>query len=79
MGETVRLIEKFDRDSTWLAKNLEELREEYAGKYVAVKDKKVVDSDSEMETLLKRLKDEGINPSNIPINYVSKEPTELLL
>lgn len=71
-------LEKFYEDWMFINNMLKELREEHPNKFIAVKSKKIIDSDSNLESLLKRLKEKGLNPSEIPIEFISKEP-ELLI
>lgn len=53
-----RLIEAMEasrRDRLWFYDHLDELRTEYLGKWVAIKDTKVIDADGDHDRLFKRI------------------------
>ena len=72
-------IEDFNRDMDWISENQERLRKKYANKYIAVMKRKVIDSASDLQILIQKLKEKGISPSEIPIEYISETPTRLIL
>lgn len=72
-------LRKFSNDMDWISKRQAMLRKKFAGKYIAVAGSKVIDSDPELETLLKRLKEKGQDPSQIPIEFISPDPPRLIL
>ncbi|MEM2173229.1 MAG: hypothetical protein QXS66_08360 [Thermoproteota archaeon] len=41
--------------------------------------KKVLDSDTDLSVLLERLKHKGFKPSQLLVQFVSKEPVEAIL
>lgn len=77
--EILRGIKEFSRDMDWLSKKHEELRKEFADKYIAIMNRRVIDSDPDLQKLLRRLKESGKNPSEIPVEFISKEPQRLIL
>jgi len=54
----------------WLTKHYEELRKRYKNRYVAIKDKKIVMDDSDIERLIKRLQQEHYNLQDITIEFM---------
>ncbi len=71
-------IERYMSDFILISDRLEELRKKYPGQYITVKEGKIVDSDKDLETLLRRLEEKGIDPSKTAIDYISEKP-ELLI
>jgi len=72
-------LKDFSRDMDWIYENQDQLRKEYPNKYVAVMNLKVIDSDPDLQNLIRKLKEKGKNPGEIPIEYISEEPTRLIL
>ena len=82
MGDETKILtelKEFCKNIDWLDERLEKLRKEYPNQYVAVKNFTVADYDSNLQNLLRRLKEKGLNPSEIPIEFISKEPLRLIL
>jgi len=77
--EILLRLEKFSEDVDWISKKQAMLRKKFAGKYVAVAGYRVIDSDSKLEALLKRLKEKGEDPGQIAIEFISPEPPRLIL
>jgi hypothetical protein len=59
-------------DLEWFTSNKEDLLTQYDMKFVAFCDKKILDSDADLEKLLTRLKRKGIDTSRVLIEFVSK-------
>ena len=41
--------------------------------------RRIIDVDSELRTLIRRLREKGIDPGEIAIEFISEEPTRLIL
>ena len=78
-GQVLEGLKDFRRDMDWIYENQDQLRKKHPDKYVAVMNQKVIDFDSDLKTLIYRLKEKGKNPSEIPIEYISQEPIRLIL
>lgn len=63
-------FEKLKDNFVWFYSNYEGLKREYSNQYVAVKDKGQIDSDCDLESLLKRLNLSDCDES-IAIEYVN--------
>jgi hypothetical protein len=72
-------LEKFSDDEDWISEKQTTLRKKFADKYIAVVGNRVIDSDSRLDVLLKRLKKRGDDPSQIAIEFISLEPPRLIL
>jgi len=70
--EIVQMIINGQKDLEWFNTNLERLKSEYDNMFVAFADKKIIDSDSVLDNLISKLKNKGIDISNIFIEFVSK-------
>lgn len=69
----------FNKDFQWFLRSREELLLKYEDKWVAIYSKKVLDSDENLTTLVKRLKAKGLQPEQILIQFLPKEPIEAIL
>jgi predicted DNA-binding protein (UPF0278 family) len=74
----LKAIESFMADWIMIGERLDELRKRYPDKYVAAKNGKIVDSDEDLDALLSRLEEKGIDPSRTPVEFISRKP-ELLI
>ena len=80
MPEDVAIaLTDFNKDFQWFLRSREELLLKYEDKWVAIYTKKVLDSDENLTTLVKRLKAKGLQPEQILIQFLSKEPIEAIL
>ena len=61
MGEKQILqgLREFSEDMDWICEKQATLRKKFTNKYIAVIGRQVIDSDSELETLLRKLKEKG--------------------
>lgn len=62
-------FEKIRENFEWFQSHHEILKEEYESQYVAIKDRKVLDSDNDLERLVKRLDIKNYDKS-IAIEFV---------
>jgi hypothetical protein len=69
----------FNKDFQWFLRSREELLLKYEDKWVAIYSKKVLDTDENLTTLIKRLKAKGLQPEQILIQFLPKEPIEAIL
>ena len=80
MSEDVTIaLTDFNEDFQWFLRSREELLLKYEDKWVAIYSKKVLDSDKNLTTLVKRLKTKGFKPEQMLIQFISKEPIEAIL
>jgi len=77
--EILKGLKEFGRDVYWISEKQEELRKKFPGKYIAVINRNVVDSDPVLQILLQRLREGGKNPGEIPVEFISREPARLIL
>lgn len=80
MSEDVAIaLTDFNKDFQWFLRSREELLLKYEDKWVAIYSKKVLDTDENLTTLIKRLKAKGLQPEQILIQFLPKEPIEAIL
>ena len=73
MKEETLILEELKtgtRDLEWLSKNFSDLKKKYPKKFVAIKDRNVVLASSELETLIKLLKEKFGNPNDYLIDFI---------
>jgi len=68
----VQMLLSGQRDLNWFEGNLDSLKNKYDNKFIAFHDEKVIDSDSDLDTLMAKLKHKCIDTSNLFIRFVSK-------
>ena len=68
----VQMLISGQSDLEWFNSNLSMLISQFNDRFIAFKDREVVDSDSDLNTLMLRLKEKNTDPSNIFIRFVSK-------
>ncbi|MBS3077354.1 hypothetical protein J4233_03715 [Candidatus Pacearchaeota archaeon] len=74
-----RGMEEFEGDSKWFYKNIDSLRKENSGKYVAIKDKKIIASGKDIEIVVEMVEKKGENPAYIVMEFLYPEGTVILL
>ena len=79
MNEELIMLNKFEEDTLWLHKNLDNLRSKFEDKFVAVRDKNVIASGEKIQEVIQILERKNINPSFIVIEFVYKKGVELIL
>jgi len=77
----IKTLHTYSENMTWLREHYADLTKDYADKFVAVDKGKVVDSDSNPERLLRRVReatgDEGAK--SLAVEYVPLHEMELIL
>jgi len=74
------LLKNFEEDSLWFNRNIEEIRKEgFTKKFVAVKGKKILEGNENIDFLIQQLEKKGENPSFIFIGFVYPEGFTLIL
>lgn len=80
MSEDLALaLAGFNNDFEWFLRNREELLPRYEDKWIAIHGKAILDSHEDLTTLVKRLRAKGLQPEQVLIQFLSKEPIEAIL
>lgn len=61
----------------WLYNNIDKIRKKYGGKYILVKDKRIVDSHKNLKTLLKKSK--NLEKNKFFVEFIHEEPVNYIL
>ncbi len=72
------LRREVDEDFAWIGEHWEELRSKYPGKYIAVRERQVIDSDEDKERLKRRLEERFGDVWGIIITFIPAEEVNLL-
>ena len=68
-------LHAFAEDHIWVRDHLESLLDKYAEQWIAVKNRRVIASDVDLMLLRKKIAD----PAHTCIEFVTREPLEMLL
>lgn len=68
--ETLLAIRRERENLEWINGSLSWLRQKYGDRYIAVQDRKVIDSEADFEALFARVK-KLKNPESVTIEYVT--------
>jgi len=74
----LELLNETKKNFDWFKKEYKQLQKKYPGKYVAIKNKEIIESDEDYYLLLKKLEKLGENSSEILIKRVNN-PNEVLV
>jgi len=72
-------LKEFDSDLKWFQDNYTKLKKEYKGKYLAIKNKEVVDNDPNAESLINRIKNQYGDAGTFLIEFVSDRKVHYIL
>ena len=79
MIQELQVITEAQNDNQWLQNNYKKIQEEYPNKFVAVANKKIIATGEKIETVVKTVKERGINPAMILIEFVPEKGLILIL
>lgn len=79
IDEELRMLDDYTEDSRWLREHYNEIRKDYANKYVAVKDHHIVGADENADRLLERLRETQEDLRSVVIEFVPPEDLMLVL
>lgn len=78
MSEVLALFREQERNREWFEENHEMLMEKYDGKFVAIHERSVVDSDEDVGRLMERV-EKSYSPDRVSVEYVSREKLQMIL
>ena len=79
MEQMLQSLEKFERDSKWFSKNYDELKKKYKGKFVLIKNSRVVASGNNMRDIKQKAEEEGIELSESLVEFISSVETAIII
>ncbi len=71
-SEIVGMLLKGRDDLAWFNANLDRIKSEHDNRFVAFSDKRIIGSDSNLDNLMRKLKDSGLDPADVFVEFVSK-------
>ncbi len=77
--EMAELAQRLMADMKWLHDNYDSITEKYSNKFVAVDDGKIIESDVEMEGLIKKLKESNKDIDKVLIELVHPRNYDLII
>ena len=79
-NQELELLKKFEEDSEWFNKNISKLRRQnFTGKFVAIKNEKPIASGENVESVIKSLEKLKENPSYVFIEFLYPKGHILIL
>lgn len=75
MSELTKELRAFEEDHVWIREHLELLLSKYADQWIAVRGGQVIASDPDLSSLKMKLAD----PARTCIEFVTREPMEMIL
>ena len=76
MLSDLELLNSSEENLNWFQENSDKIREEYANKIIAIKDKKIISSKSDLKELRRDLKIKKIDETEVLIEVISP-PNEI--
>jgi hypothetical protein len=70
--QVIQMLMSGQDDLNWFESSLDKLKLSYNNKFIAFKNKKVIESDPNLDNLINKLNKKGIDSSNLFIKFVSK-------
>ena len=71
-------MEEFERNQKWFIENFKRILEEYREKFVAVWNQRIIDADTDLEKLSKKVKEKTKSAKGVYVEYVSEKPVEMI-
>ena len=72
-------MKEFERNQKWFIENFKHILEEYREKFVAVWNQRMIDADTDLEKLSKKVKEKTKSAKGVYVEYVSEKPVEMIL
>jgi len=79
MEKIIQSLERFEKDSKWFSEKYDELKNKYKGKFVLIKDSKVVTSGDSMEEIKRDAERENIDLSESVVEFIPSVETAIII
>ena len=70
--DVVQLLLQGQNNLMWFNSNWNELVRDFNNKFIAIENKEVIESDTNLDSLLNKLRSKGVDSSETMIKFVSK-------
>lgn len=77
--EMTELTKRLFANKIWLSEHYEKIAETYVNKFVAIEDDQILDSDEDMDVLVKRLKKKNKNIDHLLIELINPKDAYLII
>ncbi len=77
--EMAELAEKFSEYKRWFDLNYEKIEKSYVNKFIAIEDNVIMESDEDIDALVKKLKEKNKNPDTLLIELVNPKDFILII
>ena len=71
-GDIAAMLKSGQSDLAWFDSNFNKLLEKHNGKFIAFRNREIIDANSDLNKLMNNLESKHIDTSNIIIKFVSK-------
>ena len=78
MSEELEILENFEKDNRFLAKQFGFLQEHYPDNYVVIDKEQVIEVDPDFTNLIVKLRAKGIDPGLVLIEFVPRAGSIIL-
>lgn len=68
--ELIKEFNELEIDSRFVSNSSSEFSQKYARKFIAIKNQQIIAVGDEFEDVLRRVKEKGIDPSRVLIEYI---------
>ena len=68
----LELLQSREKEWDWIQQHIDELKEKYDQKLIAVKDGKIIAVGSFMKEIIQKLEEQGLDPAEIVVEFISK-------
>jgi ABC-type enterochelin transport system ATPase subunit len=75
VSQVMQLLNETDMDLVWFKDNIEDIKEHYSDKFVAIKNGKILAAEKDMDNLMKTISKNKIRTEEILVQFVSSIPT----
>ena len=72
-------LKKFEKDLKWFSEKYDELKSEYKGKFVLIRDSRVVVSGSNMDEIKQKAEKENIDLSKSVVEFIPSVETAIII
>ena len=69
----------FLSNTKWINTNIEELKKQYPDRYIAVCQKRVIQTDRDLTDLKRRLRELNVDLDKVTIEFIKEKPLKLLV
>ena len=71
-------MKEFERNQKWFIENFKRILDEYREKFVAVWNQRIIDADTDLKSLSKKVKERTRSAKGVYVGYVSEKPVEMI-